>query len=269
MFQRITKAIRHPIRSARRAGRSLESVSRFAGRSRCCYVCRKKFRTFFPYRDGHASVSAFVRELRLVGSDVVNFGCPYCECNDRERHLWMYFDKLNLWSKLSGSAVIHFAPETSLAARIAHQGPRLYVKCDLFPKSPAIEKIDVTKIPYPDNHFDFIICNHVLEHVSDDRRALSELFRILKPHGSAILQTPYSSFLTNSFCDPSIDTDELRFLYYGQEDHVRLYGRDLFLRIQEAGFRLDRKTHEECLPELDPRYYGVNPEEDLLLADKP
>jgi ubiquinone/menaquinone biosynthesis C-methylase UbiE len=127
----------------------------------------------------------------------------------------------------------------------------------------------VTKIQYPDSHFDIVICNHVLEHVPDDRRALSELFRVLKPGGLAILQTPYSSVLTNSFSDPAIDTNELRYVCYGQEDHVRIYGRDFFARIEEAGFQMRLRTHEECLSDLDASYFGVNPMEDLILAAKP
>jgi len=265
----MTKPLDKAITAARHPVRAAKYVSRFVGTSRCCYVCRKTFGAFEPYRNGLESVAPFLQALRSGGSDVVNFACPYCHCHDRERHLWMYFDKLEIWPKLSGASVIHFAPEQNLAAKIHSCGPRIYVKGDLFPSSPEFEKIDVTRIQYPQDHFDFVICNHVLEHVPDDRQALSELFRILKPGGSAILQTPYSSVLTNSFSDPSIDTDELRYLCYGQEDHVRIYGRDLFARIEQVGFVLQPVTHQGCLSDVDAAYFGVNPIENLILARKP
>jgi SAM-dependent methyltransferase len=181
----------------------------------------------------------------------------------------MYFDKLNLWARVTGSSVIHFAPEDKLAQRIMSQKPALYVKADLFPNSPGVERIDITAIPRPGESFDLLICNHVLEHVHDDRRALSEIFRVLKPGGNAILQTPFSFFLSNTFCDPSINTDALRNRYYAQEDHVRLYGRDLFTRIEGSGLSLRLRTHAQCLSDFDASIYGVNAREDLILAVKP
>lgn len=252
----------HPLRSAKK-------IARFLGSSRFCYICRKSFRSFIPCRGGYAFLSPFIRELDLIGSDVENFLCPYCLCFDRERHLWMYLDKLNLWGCVTGSSVIHFAPENETAKRIISQNPALYVKADLYPDSPDIERIDLAAIPHPSESFDLLICNHVLEHVHDDRRALSEIFRILKPGGYAILQTPYSFFLSNSFSDPSINTDALRLRHYGQEDHVRLYGRDLFTRIEGSGLSLRVHTHAQCLSEFDASIYGVNPREDLILAVKP
>ena len=139
---------------------------------------------------------------------------------------------------------------------------------DLNPRTVDVRAIDVCRVPFADNTFDVIICNHVLEHVPDDQKALSELFRVLKPTGFAVLQTPYSSLLENSFCDPGINTDQLRNRFYGQEDHVRYYGRDLFRKMQEAGFCLQLTRHNDVLSDIDPLFYGVNPREDLILAEK-
>lgn len=261
LAQRAMRAARHPLRAAK-------VIGCFLGSSKSCYICKKTFRSFMPFRGGYAS-PPFVRELDVIGSDVENFSCPYCGCHDRERHLYMYLDKLNLWIRLTGSSVIHFAPEDKIAKRIMSQNPALYVKADLVPGSLDIEKIDITAIPKPNESFDLLICNHVLEHVPDDRRALSEIFRILKPGGYAILQTPYSSFLSNSFSDSSINTDALRLRYYGQEDHVRLYGRDLFARIEGSGLSVRVHTHAQWLSEFDASIYGVNPREDLILGVKP
>jgi hypothetical protein len=262
MLRRAIRAGGHPLRSAK-------SIVRFLGSSKTCYVCRKSFRSFVPFRGGYAAFPPFVRELDVIGSDLDNFGCPYCCCSDRVRHLWMYLDTLELWSRFAGSSVIHFAPEDMLARRISSYYPAKYLKADLTPWSPDIERIDIRAIPYPDESFNFLICNHVLEHVDDDQQALSEVFRILRPGGYAILQTPYSFFLSNSFCDSCINTDALRLRYYGQADHVRLYGRDLFARIEGSGLRLQVHTHEQWLSGLDSAKYGVNPREDLILAVKP
>jgi SAM-dependent methyltransferase len=180
----------------------------------------------------------------------------------------MYFDKLDFWKRFEGADVLHIAPEPALSERIVSYAPRLYVKGDYSPRSADIQRIDVTAIPFPAESFDVIICNHVLEHVSDDRVALSEMHRVLRPAGCAVLQTPYSNFLARTFTDPAIDSDELRLRYYGQADHVRLFGRDLFDRMRQAGLTPHIETHESHLSELDPVYYGVNRAEALLLAIK-
>ncbi len=239
-----------------------------SGSKHLCYICNRTPRHFHPYRNGLQSVSPFVRELQIVGSDVENFSCPLCGCHDRERHLVMYFDRLSLWGKVKGGDVLHFAPERHFSTRIEHQRPATYIKADLSPSSSDIQEIDATRIPFGDEHFDVIICNHVLEHIPDDKKALSELFRVLRPGGFAVLQTPHSSLLENSFCDSSLNSDELKTRFYGQEDHVRVYGRDLFHRIRQAGFELCVKRHADILSDIEPSFYGVNARENLILATK-
>jgi ubiquinone/menaquinone biosynthesis C-methylase UbiE len=109
----------------------------------------------------------------------------------------------------------------------------------------------------------------VLEHVADDRRALSEIYRVLKPGGHAVLQTPYSTVLTRTFEDPGIATENLRLELYGQEDHVRLYGIDFLEKLQAAGLKLKLYPHKGVAPESEAYYYGMNPKEDLILVEKP
>jgi SAM-dependent methyltransferase len=256
------------VRRLRAAGRPLKAILRkvnlIRGAKRC-YVCGNTFGKFLPFRDGLRSSSPFTRALSVVGSDVVNFACPYCGSTDRLRHIFMYFDRLDFWRRFAGAAILHIAAEPGLSARIEKHGPRLYILGDLGPR-PGAQRFDVTAIPYRDKCFDMVICNHVLEHVTNDLAALAEFHRVLRPGGYALLQTPYSSLLANTFVDPAIDTDELRSRFYGQEDHVRLYGRDLFSRIEQSGFRLSTETHAACLAGIDSSYYGVNPAEDLILA---
>src|ERR1039458_994370 len=261
-MKNVLHIVRHPVSSLRWKWNAIQH-------SRRCYGCRHTFGHFHPFRDGLKACSPFILQLDVIGSDVKNFGCPYCDCHDRIRHLLMYFDRLHFWDKMKGASVLHFAPEGELSRRIEQCGPRVYCKADLHPAGPAVEKIDLMAIPFQNGTFDVAICNHVLEHVPDDAAALRELRRVLRPGGCAVLQTPYSRRLTHTFCDSGIDTDELRLWFYGQEDHVRLYGRDLFDRISETGLLISAHTHASLLADLDPMYYGVNRDEDLVLAFAP
>ncbi len=130
--------------------------------------------------------------------------------------------------------------------------------------------VDVTAIQEPDRRFDVVICNHVLEHVLDDEKALSEIYRVIKPGGTAILQTPYAPKLIDSReRDPSVSTESQRLEFYGQEDHIRLYGVDLLDRIFESGFDLRLQTHSAVLSSVECARAGVNPAEPLFLAHKP
>jgi len=208
-----------------------------------------------------------------VGSDVENFRCPFCLSNDRERHLFLYFDRLDLWSAFKDARIIHFAPERNLSVKIMSCQPRKYVKADLFPADLLrdrvdIERIDVTHINYPNASFDFCICNHVLEHVEDAERALREINRVLRPGGRAVLQTPFSALLHKTIEDPGIMTPHLRLAIYGQDDHARLFGRDFLTTIEKAGLCLQLCPHTKVATLEEAATFGMNPAEDLILVEK-
>jgi SAM-dependent methyltransferase len=248
--------------------RSMEVRLNKMGTRRTCYICRKSFHHFYPYRDGRAQLSPFLEELDIIGSDLENFWCPCCNSFDRERHLFMYFDQLKLWDVVSGGTILHVAPESQLRDAIAQRKPKEYVQGDLFPSRADVQKIDVTAIAYPENYFDLVICNHVLEHIPDDRQAMKELCRVLKGGKHAVIQIPFSALLAHSFEDPNINTDDRRVRFYGQEDHVRVYGLDLASRLESSGFEINLQRHDVVLPELDGRVFGVNVREDLILVKK-
>lgn len=235
---------------------------------RYCCVCHNKIGFFLPYKGGWKVVSPFLTALDLVGSDVDNFSCPCCWSHDRERHLFLYLEKMGLISKFHQAHILHFAPEAWITKIIANKLPAHYVKADLYPTAPDIEKVDMLAIQYPNETFDFVIANHVLEHVQDELQALAELYRVLKPGGFAILQTPYSAKLKHTFCDAGIDDDQSRLQSYGQEDHVRLYGSDIFDRFESVGFVSRVQWHENILPEIDAKKYGVNKAEPFFLFEK-
>lgn len=207
--------------------------------------------------------------LATVGSDVRNFECPRCGAHDRERHLLMYLQASGCMDMLSCLRVLHFAPEVHLSRHIAEMMPTTYVKCDLCPVGPGIEHVDIEMMPYDDDTFDLLIASHVLEHVEDDRRAIAEIHRVLSPGGSAILQTPFSPVLHETWCDPGIESGAARCEAYGQEDHVRLFGRDIIERFSVTGLEPQVRSHTELLPGIDPDLAGVNADEPFLWFRKP
>lgn len=235
-----------------------------------CYICKQPVKRFLPYKEGLAGNSVFWNSIKIVGSDVENFSCPLCWSHDRERHLVMYFDRIDMWNNIKGKRIMHFAPETHIAKRIKENAPEIHIQGDLFPTSDAIQKIDATQIPYEDNYFDLLIANHLLEHIPDVNKALSEFFRTLKPGGIAILQTPFSRALHNNIEDPGISSAQTKTYIYGQDDHCRLFSQSgLFNAITQAGFHLSPINHKDLFSAEDAIRYGVNGDEELIRAIKP
>lgn len=230
-----------------------------------CVICNKNFARFLPYRDGNRGVPTLMQVLEGIGSDVDNFSCPWCFSHDRERHLFLYMKESGLFSYIKGKRVLHFAPETHLSRLVDEAEPELLIKCDLYPWADDMIKVDLLSLPYSDGYFDLLIANHVLEHVEDDRRAVAEIARVLKPGGYAILQTPYSDVLQHTWEDAGICSQEARLEAYGQEDHVRLFGRDIFDRFVQQGFESKVRLHGELLKDYCPRRFGLNSREPFFL----
>lgn len=138
--------------------------------------------------------------------------------------------------------MLHVAPEKCLESAFKKQLKSGYLSADLF-DSRAMEKMDITNIHYGDKEFDVIYCNHVLEHVEDDRKAIKEFHRVLKDTGWAILMVPISAEKT--YEDPSITEPAERKKHFGQEDHVRKYGPDYVDRLREGGFNVEETSINE------------------------
>lgn len=234
-------------------------------KTRLCVVCGKASADFIPYRYGESPTPALLATLRMVGSDMNNFSCAWCGSHDRERHLVLYLRSAGIFEWIRGRRILHFAPERHLPRLINAAQPTVYVLADLHAKEPNVECVDIMQMPYPDASFDLVIANHVLEHVHNDMRALSEIRRVLGVNGQAILQTPYSSRLHHTWSDPGIDAEDARRQAYGQEDHVRLYGEDIFERFKSAGLISQVRTHDNLLPTIDAKKHGVNSLEPLFL----
>jgi len=134
--------------------------------------------------------------------------------------------------------LLHVAPEARMADILKAKTNIDYLTADICSKDVMLE-MDITDISFPDNSFDAIICNHVLEHIIDDGKAISELYRILKPGGWAILQVPISLTLKKTYEDFSITTTENREEAFGQGDHVRIYAEDYQDRLMQYGFKVN------------------------------
>lgn len=239
------------------------------GGRRHCALCDHRVWRFMPYRNGSRGVAPLMHALEVVGSDVDNFECPRCGAHDRERHLLLYLRASSLLDWMKGKSILHFAPEKRLPRHILAAGPIRYAPCDLYPQSPQVMRVDMLDMEIESGTLDMVIANHVLEHVSDADKALSEILRVLKPGGYAILQTPYSAKLHCTWSDAGIVTPEARLQAHGQEDHVRLFGKDIFERVVEAGFESHVRQHSELLGGVDPAMAGVNQAEPFFLFRKP
>lgn len=239
------------------------------GGTRLCSVCNHRVWRFMPYRMGRKGTPPLMRALAVVGSDVENFECPRCGAHDRERHLFLYMRARGVLDALRGARILHFAPERRLAGKIQAFEPAEYVKGDLFPAAPDIVKVDMQSMQFADGTFDLVIANHVLEHVEDVAAALGEVVRVLVPGGMAILQTPFSSALESTWRDAGIRTADARLQAYGQEDHARLFGRDIWQQVADAGLEFIGGAHGDLLADVDPDRSGVNAEEPFFLFRKP
>jgi len=193
--------------------------------------------------------------------------CPACGSLERHRLLWLYLkDRTNFFT--DRLTVLDVAPTRFFSEQCTRFRNLDYVSADI--SSPLANlQLDITDVPLPDGSFDCIICCHVLEHIPDDRKAMRELCRILAPGGWAIIQSPIDSDRDKTFEDSRVVSPEDRKRLFGQDDHVRIYGRDYKDRLEEAGFivRVDRYTRD--LRPRDIRRYSLRSDEEIYFCSKP
>lgn len=228
-----------------------------------CPVCQSKTRIQKPLGFNFP----VIKEKQIVGAGVRLAMCPICESSDRIRLLFLFFKyKTDLFKK--PQKLLHFAPEPALEEIFKQQSHIDYLTADLY-RENVMEKIDITSISHPENSFDAIVCNHVLEHIPDDTRAMHELYRVLKPGGWAILQVPFSKILDTTFEDPSIITEKERELTFGQKDHVRIYGKDYPDKLRKSGFKVQEyQWTKGSEPEFQDPRLNLNPDEIVIYCTK-
>ena len=239
----------------------------YGGEGCSCTYCGKSYRKFL-----HQGVRAEVfKKYRISGAGrMKNVRCPNCGSNQRMRLLHLFFElRTDIYDR--DVRILHVVPKKDLARVFLAHDNIDYTCGALFPERLAefdAVKVDITDIPFPDADFDVVICNHVLEHVPDDKTAMGELFRVVKPGGFAVLQVPLALNLETTLEDPAVIEEKDRKRVYGQKDHVRLYGLDYFHKLENAGFRVERDNPfaNSWVPDLDT--HCLDPNEDVFIGRK-
>ena len=199
----------------------------------------KSFKMFLPYG---------------YGNQRNNVLSPSTLSLERHRLLWLYLQNETNFFIAPSLKVLHFAPEQAFYKLFRNQKNLDYTTTDLL--SPLADvKADICNLPFADNQFDTILCNHVLEHIPNDTKAMQELFRVLKPGGMAILQIPQDLNRAITFADDSIIDQKQRAEIFGQYDHVRIYGQDYFDKLRNIGFNVIEEDYTKKISiELVEKY---------------
>ena len=257
-MKKIKKYVPRPLRSYLKTVRNFIYRIYYRGNKVECQICNSKFKKFATYGGG-----MYVRENAL---------CPNCGSLERHRLLWLYIkSRLNKGSKYEPMHVIHFAPEKFMYKLLSQKENVNYYPCDLFPEVypfGEINKIDITNINLESDRFDVVLCNHVLEHILDDRKAMSELFRIMKNDSWGIVQVPIELDRDYTYEDDSIVTPAEREKHFGQSDHVRIYGRDYIERLKSVGFEVQELDFVAQYSNSDIQKLGLDENEILFIIRK-
>jgi SAM-dependent methyltransferase len=220
------------------AGAGLKVLGLFyAGSNVTCPICEKRYKKFLPYGRINPRQNAL---------------CPNCLSLERHRLIWLYLKERTAFFQRK-LHVLHIAPEACFIKRFEKQHGDQYITADI--ESPLAKvKMDIHQIPFPENTFDVVLCNHVLEHVQNDIRAMQEIRRVLKVGGFSILQVPFFHPVPEkTFEDFTITDPKEREKVFGQNDHVRKYGSDYAARLQHAGLKakeeqfVNEKSEDERL----------------------
>ncbi|WP_297332108.1 class I SAM-dependent methyltransferase [Flavobacterium sp.] len=194
----------------------------------------RSFRSFLPYGYGH-------QRNNVLSPSTLSL--------ERHRLLWLYLKKETDFFT-TPKKVLHFAPEQAFYKRFRNQKNLDYTTTDLY--SPLADvKADICNLPFEDNSYDLILCNHVLEHIPDDTKAMQELYRVMKPGGMGIFQIPQDLSRDVTFEDNSITDSKERARIFGQYDHVRVYGRDYFDKLRSIGFRVVEEDYTKKIAPAD------------------
>lgn len=198
----------------------------------------KSFKRFLPYG---------------YGKQRPNVLSPSTLSLERHRLLWLYLkNETDFFDK--PLQMLHMAPEQCFLSLFRKMKHLDYTTADLY--SPIVDvKADILDLPFKDEAFDIVFCNHVLEHIKDDAKAMAELYRVMKPGGMGVFQVPQELSRDKTYEDPHITSPEDKAKHFGQYDHVRIYGRDYFDRLRKAGFKVQEVDYSKTLdPKLVKRY---------------
>ena len=215
-------------------------------------IDNSKYRIFLPYGYGEN-----IRKNAL---------CPGTLSLERHRLLWLFLERNTTFfnDKLK---ILHIAPEQPFYKKFKSIKNWDYITCDL--NSPLADiKADICNLPFKKFEFDLIICNHVLEHINDDLKAIREIYRVLKKNGVAILQVPIDESLSKTFEDKTIIDPKKKSELFGQYDHVRKYGKDYYDRLKSVGFKVKKIDIQKKLSEEEIKKYCLPLDEKIPFVIK-
>ncbi len=220
---------------------------RLAGDEVTCPICGSSFRSFLP-RKGKPNVQ-----------------CPRCWSLVRHRALWLFLrDRVRVGEK--PVRLLHFAPEQGIERRLRALPMVEYTSGDI-DTALAEDRVDIARLPYTDKSFDIVLCSHVLEHVPDDRAAIHELVRIVRPGGTVVVVVPIKAAKTEEFKDPSPRPAYADgYLRIGPHGHVRDVGADYPQRLEAGGFSVRVVDHAASLSDADRYRYGLTPGQPFFLC---
>ena len=239
--------------AAARLARDVRNVTlafRYRGDRYECPICEGRFSTFLPVPNGRDNAT-----------------CPRCKSAERHRLLWLYLARETQILK-DHARVLHIAPEPGTSRRLARWPSLDYVTTDIGGMTAMI-RADLTALPFDADSFDTVICSHVLEHIPDDRAAMREIRRVVRPGGFALLQHPIDTSRAATFEDFSITDPIERERVFFQADHVRIYGRDIRDRLEACGFRVEVIDYNNSITEAERerfrtvQFSSARPERDL------
>jgi SAM-dependent methyltransferase len=234
------------IRQVKRVISKLIRVARYylSAKKYFCPVCKTKVRRFKPISEDYlATLDKHQYIFSIFSAETFNllhYTCPNCYASDRYRLYALYIDRA-----LDGTEerlkFIDFAPDKAFSRFLKKYENLEYRSADLYMEN-VDDKVDITNMPlYPDNSVDIFLCSHMLEHINDDKKAVSELYRIMKPGGWGIVMAPIVLTLKETFEDPAVLSEADRWHFFGQDDHVRLYSKQGFISLlQGAGFSVNQ-----------------------------
>ena len=234
-----------------------------------CPFCKKSFSRFMPTGVLERPFWSSTEGLKLLKDPLINVAnaqCPKCGCGERQRLLYFYLLQELDFFKIKSIKVLDVAPDDFLYNKVFSKMNIDYISIDIKNSRRPSQIMDVTKLTFEDNIFDSIICNHVLEHIPEDTKAMEELYRVLKPGGWAILQVPIWAFKTVE--KSGVTSSEEYLKHYGHSDHVRRYGFDYVDRLIKSGFVVNVDNFSRKLKDEFRYRYGLFETEDIFFCRK-
>lgn len=254
----LPESIKYQYRIFRKYKKKQRLEKQYAGNDVICIICKHQYSSFESFKN------------------IDNEKCTNCISMKRHRLLYKFLsNETNLLEEGNEKLkLLHFAPEKAFYDIFSKQFDIEYFPCDLDPsayqfyRKTKIHKVNITEIPFEDNRFDVILCNHVLEHIIDDSKAMKELYRVMKIGGWGIFQVPIDFKRDETYEDFSKTTEEERYIAFGQIDHVRWYGNDYIVRLRKAGFKVSDIHYTEQFTQAEKYRYGLPDKEFIYFCEK-